>query len=57
MTTFYRHVNDRVSERRWGLILLSQDSADDGTDSDNYERADISALRNNLYIPLSPQKP
>ena len=55
MTTFYRHV-DLVSERCWGLILLSQDSVDDGTDSDSPNYADISICRDNLFIPFSPHK-
>lgn len=52
---FLGHV-ERISERRWGLILMSRNSVDDSVDGEPLGHADISACREDLYIPLSPQK-
>jgi hypothetical protein len=48
---------DRVSERRWKLILNFKDG-DNDTDKDlRADESMISAYRDDLYIPSSPQKP
>jgi hypothetical protein len=52
---FLGHV-DRVSERRWMLILEHKNDTD-AADKDLYiDQSMISACRGDLYIPSSPQK-
>ena len=57
MRVFLGHV-ERISERRWGLILVSQNNVDDDVDNDAqvHDASMISACREDFYIPLSPQK-
>jgi hypothetical protein len=55
LQVFLGHV-DRVSERRWGLILeLEKNTATEEEDVYGDQSA-ISAYRKDLYIPSSPQK-
>ncbi|KAI0298193.1 hypothetical protein BC826DRAFT_907194 [Russula brevipes] len=54
MLVFISHI-DRVSERRWGLILTPEEDAADERDI-FVDPSAISAYRDDLYIPLSPQK-
>ncbi|KAF8225972.1 hypothetical protein L208DRAFT_1304310, partial [Tricholoma matsutake] len=54
---FLGHV-ECISERHWGLVLASQNGADDDMGDDLHTDASmISAYREDFYIPLSPQKP
>jgi hypothetical protein len=50
---FLGHV-DRISERRWRLILDSRKN--DSEEDIQADESMISAFRGELYIPLSPQK-
>jgi hypothetical protein len=54
MLVFLGHI-DRVSERRWGLILMTEEDAADERGM-FVDSSAISAYRDDLYIPLSPQK-
>jgi len=51
---FLSHV-ERISERRWGLILGADDDMNDDVQV-HMDASMISAYREELYIPLSPQK-
>ena len=55
MKTFFGHV-DRLSERRWGLILDVKSDVEESDEDVGVDQSMISAYRADLYIPSSPLK-